>query len=109
MTARNAGMYQSACRAECVWQVHAAIRANPGGEKKEAEPYSGEKQPKRKAAKLSYDERKRNVKVLLPACPAPGSALGMPAHCALHCAAVPAAGCHRLMARKLAMILPEDC
>ena len=44
-------------------QVHEAIRANPGGEKKEKEAYSGEKQEKRKARKLTYDERKRNVKV----------------------------------------------
>ena len=43
--------------------MHAAIRANPGGEKKEKAAYTGEKQPKRKARKLTYDERKRNVKV----------------------------------------------
>ena len=43
--------------------MHTAIRENPGGEAKEREAYSGEKQQKRKARKLTYDERKRNVKV----------------------------------------------
>ena len=55
-------------------QVHAAIRENPGGEVKEREAYTGEKAQKRKAPKLTYDERKRNIKV---------SCVGLAVHCVL--------------------------
>ena len=52
------------CLAKCLvpWQVHANIRADPSPEKKERQEKPEEKK-KWKQSKLTYEERKKNLKV----------------------------------------------